>query len=683
MQSGSCLPAFVWTVHHRRSTRCLLGFLLAGVLSASAQVSWTPQAPPTPPPVAVRTSPVPGPLGGHGPKDSLTRYSIGEPTADEQAYLEFINRARANPPAEGVRLATTTDPNILAAYNYFNVDTNLLVSQFNVITPAPPLAFNSNLIASARSHSAWMLANAIQCHYEDIAFGCPSGVGTNSPGYRAGLFGYAYQMVGENIYATSLSDWYGHAGFNVDWGYGTGGMQTPPGHRENIMDPGFHEVGIGVLYGSNGGVGPQLVTQDFGVQFSPPPLVTGVAYYDLNGNQFYDPGEGLGGVTVNVDGSAYYAITSDSGGFAVPSANGTHTVTFSGPGLPTVQQVVTIANGDNVKVDYPPAYQPPVISGPAQPAVGVANPYTFTAVGGADAYEWRSAFSTSYTNIEGAEAGLTNVTLNVSPGYSILDSAVKQSGSYSFHLAQPDYKPQYLTLAPTFRTRANAAIYFYSRLGYATSDQTARLQISTNGGAAWFDLWAQSGSGGAGDSGFTRRTNSLAAYPNQEILVRFVYDFPAAGGSAFTQTNDSPPFGLYLDNIAFTNVERLVSVTTNAIGGTGFDLTPATPGTYSLRVAPHISSRYLAFGPELVVTAVTAPILRVNQITRTAPPQVRIDFGATNLTAATFLLYRADAVTGPWVQDTGAVLTTNTPGALYSFTTSSTSAARYYRVRTP
>src|SRR5687768_8674985 len=50
---------------------------------------------------------------GIGP---LQRYGIGEPTPEEQLYLECINRARANPSAEAIRLRDTTDPDIIAAY---------------------------------------------------------------------------------------------------------------------------------------------------------------------------------------------------------------------------------------------------------------------------------------------------------------------------------------------------------------------------------------------------------------------------------------------------------------------------------------------------------------------------------------------------------------------------------------
>src|SRR5262249_40375589 len=158
---------------------------------------------------------------------------------------------------------------------------------------------------------------------------------------------------------------YGHAGFNVDWGNGPGGMQSPPGHRENIANPSFREVGVGVVDGSNGTVGPQLVTQDFGTRQSATPLITGVVYYDFNSNSFYDLAEGIGGVTVDVSSSSYHAVTASSGGYAVPvPGNGTYTVTFIAPGLATNQQQVTVAGLQNVKLDYLPTYSPPVISGP-------------------------------------------------------------------------------------------------------------------------------------------------------------------------------------------------------------------------------------------------------------------------------------------------------------------------------
>src|SRR5439155_902234 len=72
-------------------------------------------------------------------------YSIGEPTDEEQVFVEFINRARANPQQEAQRLKNETDPDVLVAYDYFDVDLNLMVSQFASIAVAPPLSINPKL----------------------------------------------------------------------------------------------------------------------------------------------------------------------------------------------------------------------------------------------------------------------------------------------------------------------------------------------------------------------------------------------------------------------------------------------------------------------------------------------------------------------------------------------------------
>jgi uncharacterized protein YkwD len=285
-------------------------------------------------------------------------YSIGDPTNEEQYYLELINRARANPTAEGNRLAATTDSNVLAAYSSFGVNLVLMQSQFVLIPPAPPLSMNATLSTAARSHSQNMLQNNYQGHS-----GPDGSLTTRLQAYTSGANGWS---IGENVYAYSKSVWYGHAGFQVDWGGTalTGGMQSPPGHRQNIHSITFREVGIGVVLGSNGGsggVGPQLVTQDFGVVGGLQPFVTGVVYRDLNSNGFYDPGEGLGGVTVTVSNANSSAVTASSGGYSVPvPGSGSYTVTFSGGSVPMNQKSVSVVNGQNAKADY-------VVTGSATP----------------------------------------------------------------------------------------------------------------------------------------------------------------------------------------------------------------------------------------------------------------------------------------------------------------------------
>jgi len=69
----------------------------------------------------------------------------------------------------------------------------------------------------------------------------------------------------------------------------------------------------------------------------------------------YDVGEGLAGVTIKPSSGSYTAVTSTSGGYAIPFTNtGTINVTASGGALTTsVTHSVTLANV-NVKVDFQP-----------------------------------------------------------------------------------------------------------------------------------------------------------------------------------------------------------------------------------------------------------------------------------------------------------------------------------------
>jgi hypothetical protein len=274
-------------------------------------------------------------------------YSIGNPTAEEQLYLEYINRARANPAAEGVRLSNTNDPDVIGAIQQFGVNLALFQVQMDAIPPSPPLAFNGKMIAAAREHAQDMLTNAFQDH---------PGTDGSDPGSRLVDQGYNWSAYGENVFSYSLSVLYGHAAFEIDWGGSAadGGMQTPPLHRQIIHSTTYREVGIGVADGTNGRVGPQVMTQDFAIeQGGDHPFLTGVVYADENGSGFYDAGEGIGGVTVTVTAANYYAVSAASGGYTVPLPNdGAYSVTFSGGGLPDLQKTITVSNGQNVALDY-------------------------------------------------------------------------------------------------------------------------------------------------------------------------------------------------------------------------------------------------------------------------------------------------------------------------------------------
>jgi len=258
--------------------------------------------------------------------------------------LELINRARANPAAEGQRLAACTDADVLRYYNYYHINKSQVTSDFAGYAPRQPLAFNRALMDSSREQSLDQASHGMQSH-----------VGSDGSTFdqrivQAGYNGYS--ALGENVYAYVTTVLMGYVGLNVDWGV------PSLDHRMNLMNYGsyqFKEVGISIVSSGIKNFGPNVVTQDFGTSSNADQsYLVGVVYADTNGNGQYDPGEGLGGVVVAPDSGDYYAVTSSSGGFAIPlpAGGGTMNITASGGGLSAPQTQTVNYGGDNVKVDF-------------------------------------------------------------------------------------------------------------------------------------------------------------------------------------------------------------------------------------------------------------------------------------------------------------------------------------------
>ncbi|MGV3774409.1 MAG: CAP domain-containing protein, partial [Verrucomicrobiales bacterium] len=463
-------------------------------------------------------------------------YTVGDVTDEEQLYVEFINRARANPQAEAQLMANTTNPLVLQAYAHprhggYGVDLEMMLQAFALIPPVPPLALNARLNNAARKHSQDMLDQNLQTH---------TGSNGSSIGQRIEAEGYDWVNIAENVYAFSDSVEYGHFGFEVDWGPNPpSGMQDPPGHRLNIHNPVFKEIGVGMVYGQKprtnmfSGVGPSLVSQEFATAQNSPAFVTGVVYYDFNGNNVYDVGEGLGNIQVSAAGVSTKAITAPSGGYSLPiPTDGVFTITFSGPGLPATIRSAIILNRQNVKIDFVPAYKEPIIQGPAEPLIGKGNIYTATDVAGGVSYQWSTFTRLPAVPSEGAE-NTNNITFNTPTNYVAVDASISKSGSRSFHLSHleqlsPDQQvkdiSQSFEVNNIMLARANSQVRFQSRLGFATTNQIARVLASSDNGQTWVPVYSQPGSMGSGEAGFNLRTASLSQFAGKLIRVRFSYD---------------------------------------------------------------------------------------------------------------------------------------------------------------
>jgi len=542
-------------------------------------------------------------------RDGEQQYSIGGPTDEEQLSVEFINRARADAAAEAQRLKDTDDPNVLSSYEYYRqhygLDLDQMVIQFaDLPQTLPPLSINAKLTTAARLHSQDMFNNAFQGHYSSANPVLPNEPG-DSLGSRVDRQSYDYSTVAENVYSYADSVWHAHAGFDVDWGNGPYGMQSPPGHRTNIHSADMREIGVGVVLGTNtiGGntVGPLVVTQDLGTQQGDSPFVTGVAYFDLDGNGFYDLGEGIGGVRVDVTGSGYFAETAASGGYSVPvPGDGSYQVTFSGLGFAESAHQVTVSEGGNVKCDFTATYSAPTISGDTTPPMGVATTYSLTESPGATTYTLRQGTLSEADWTEGAENGSAGMTIDSTTGYDVITSQSKSAGSYGFHLAHPESVRQAVTFDAVFIPTAASELQFAKRLGWASAGQQAHVDLLTDPIRPWVTVWSQSGTGDAGEGSFSTATVSLAEFAGSTVQMRFAYEHYE--GSYYYQTDGD--VGFSFDEITITNASWCAETTTTDLGDVAeFAFTPAAEGSYFLQVRGGQTGRGYSFGSPLTVQA--------------------------------------------------------------------------------
>jgi hypothetical protein len=248
---------------------------------------------------------------------------MSEPSAYEQYMLELINQERAQ---AGVQ----------------------------------PLADNGQLNDAAGAHSQWMIDTDTFSH---------AGAGGSSPTDRMQAAGFHFSGAwsnGENIAWESLR---GGAGYADEVSDLNTSLMNSAGHRANLLNGAFTQIGLGVRIGAYQGYQGAFVTEDF-AQVGSQHFLTGVAYADADKDRFYEPGEGLGGVTVtavSAAGQSFAMQTYGSGGYDLALPSGSYTVSFSGAGLAAFSRHVDIGAA-NVKLDD---LVDPAAAGPTPLAGGV------------------------------------------------------------------------------------------------------------------------------------------------------------------------------------------------------------------------------------------------------------------------------------------------------------------------
>ena len=257
---------------------------------------------------------------------------------------------------------------------------------------AQPLAFDGDLNEAAEGHSQWMIGTDTFSH---------TGSGGSNAGQRMTAAGYAFTgswAWGENIaWATTRSP----AGLQDEVLLLHTNLMNSSGHRANILNANYREVGLGFETGDYGGREGAFITEDF-ARSGTSNFLTGVAFDDKDGDRLYDVGEGLGGLTltaVSSTGATYTTTTYGSGGYDLVLPPATYTVTFSGAGIQTTSMQTTVGS-KNVKLDLidpatggstPPPTEPPppssnVIAGTASGETlnGTTSADTIQGLGGDD-----------------------------------------------------------------------------------------------------------------------------------------------------------------------------------------------------------------------------------------------------------------------------------------------------------
>jgi hypothetical protein len=308
---------------------------------------------------------------------------MAEPSAYEQYLLELVNAARANPTATASSLGIGLNDGLPAG----------TISG----TAKAPLAFNPSLISAAQQHSAWMLANNTFSH---------TGAGGSSPGDRMKAAGYTF--TGSWAWGENIAIIYG-AGTAVSAAT-VRSLETnlfkSPDHRQNLLNPAYKEAGMGVVGGTYQGTAAVDATQDFALSGSSS-FLTGVAYNDLSADNFYEPGEGLGGVSVLVksgSGQTWQTTSWASGGYQIALGAGSYTVTFSGGGLAApVTKSVSIGS-TNVEVDLNTRVDKPTVPPPTGAIVLGSGQDTLALSVSEDAWKGDAQFTVS---VDGKQIGGT------------------------------------------------------------------------------------------------------------------------------------------------------------------------------------------------------------------------------------------------------------------------------------
>jgi hypothetical protein len=222
----------------------------------------------------------------------------------------------------------------------------------------------------------------------------------------------------------------------------------------------------------------------------------------------------------------------------------------------------------------------PTISGSSLVPAGALADFQFDPVSFADTHEVLTATATTYSAVLDAETPTADIVDLTSAAYDLRDDQVAYAGSYSFHLAHPSPKLEFFEIDGSFYVGQTGMVRFFSRLGWASTTQLARLDVSLDDGNSWIGVYSQYGFNNAGEGFFTLREIDLSAYAGKTLRLRFAYDHE--GGSFFPQTSSG--VGFYVDELELIGLSKLSGEVIETVTGSNrFQFSAGTSGTYLLQ----------------------------------------------------------------------------------------------------
>jgi uncharacterized protein YkwD len=212
----------------------------------------------------------------------------GTPTGLEEEIRWRVNRGRFDTASENQTRGT---------------------SYTDVPASTGPLAPNQGLTLAARHQSEDMAKNNLFQHETVPGSAYYNYTNQPEPWDRMAAEGYSWNYAGENIAA-------GYSGSETAYV----GWWNSTGHRENMYNTAFREIGVGYYYWSSSTY-KNYYTMDLGNSGNNC-FFTDTLFNDANGNGIYDQAEGIAGVCISLlmggAPSSYFDISSSVGSFAIP-----------------------------------------------------------------------------------------------------------------------------------------------------------------------------------------------------------------------------------------------------------------------------------------------------------------------------------------------------------------------------